>query len=104
MEQSTYDPCLLQSNNPFGIVGLQTDNTLFLADETFAEAKQIELDKAKFMAKEREQLTAEAPLKFNRGLIHLITDRITLTQERQCENLSTISSKTVTSTGSRGTT
>jgi hypothetical protein len=104
MEQSTYDPCLLQSNNPFGIVGLQTDDTLFLADKTFAEAEQIELDKAKFIAKEQEQLTAEAPLKFNGGLIHLITDGITLTQERQCENLSIISSKTATSTGSRGTT
>jgi len=38
MDQSTYDPCLLQSNEPFGIVGLQTDDTLSLADETFAEA------------------------------------------------------------------
>jgi hypothetical protein len=79
MEQLIYDLCLLQSNNPFGIVGLQTDNTLFLADKTFAEAEQIELNKTKFIAKEREQLTAEAPLKFNGGLIYLITDRITLT-------------------------
>jgi hypothetical protein len=70
---------LLQSNNPFGIVGLQTDNTLFLADKTFVEAKQIKLDKTKFMAKKQEQLTAETPLKFNRGLIHLIIDRITFT-------------------------
>jgi hypothetical protein len=77
---------------------------LFLADKTFAEAEQIKLDKAKFMAKEQEQLTAEVPLKFNRGLIHLITDKITLTQERQCKNLSTISSKTATSTSFRGTT
>jgi hypothetical protein len=52
---------------------------LFLADETFAKAEKIELDKAKFIAKEQEQLTAEAPLKFNRGLIYLITDRITFT-------------------------
>src|SRR5271168_5520653 len=43
MEQSTYDPCLLQSNEPFSIVGLQTDDTLFLADETFAVAEQNEL-------------------------------------------------------------
>jgi hypothetical protein len=52
---------------------------LFLADKTFAEAEQIKLNKAKFIAKEQEQLTAEAPLKFNKSLIHLITDRITLT-------------------------
>jgi hypothetical protein len=104
MEQSTYDPCLLQSNSPFGIVGLQTDDTLFVADEAFADAEQAELDKAKFMAKEREQLTAETPLKFNGGLIHLVADGITLTQERQCKNLSTISTKAAISTGSRGTT
>ena len=36
MDQSTYDPCLLYTNhNGFGIVGLQTDDTLILANETF---------------------------------------------------------------------
>ena len=104
MDQSTYDPCLLQSNKPFGIVGLQTDDTLFLADKTFAEAEQNELRKAKFMAKEREQLTVDTPLKFNGGLIQLVSDGITLTQERQCKNLSPISTKLATSTGSRGAT
>ena len=79
MEQLIYDPCLLQSNSPFSIVGLQTDDTLFMANEAFAEAEQTELDKAKFMAKEQEQLTAETLLKFNGGLIHLVTDGITLT-------------------------
>ena len=63
-------------------MGLQTDDTLLLADETFAEAEQNELHKAKFMAKEREQLTANTPLKFNGGLIQLVLDGITLTQER----------------------
>jgi hypothetical protein len=104
MDQSTYDPCLLQSNEPFGIVGLQTDDTLLLADETFAEAEQNELHKAKFMAKEREQLTVNTPLKFNGGLIQLASDGITLTQERQCKNLSTISVKPATSTSNRGIT
>jgi hypothetical protein len=32
-----YDSCFLQNNKPFGIIGLQTDNILFLADKTFAE-------------------------------------------------------------------
>jgi hypothetical protein len=103
MDQSTYDPCLLQSNKPFGIVGLQTDDTLFLADEIFAEVEQNELRKAKFMAKEREQLTIDTPLKFNGGLIQLVSDGITLTQERQCRNLSPISTKLATTTSSRGT-
>ena len=75
-----YDPCLLQSNEPFGIVGLQTDNTLFLVDKTFAKAKQNELHKAKFIAKEREQLTVDTLIKFNKGLIRLVLNRsITLT-------------------------
>lgn len=104
MDQSTYDPCLLQSNEPFGIVGLQTDDTLFLADDSFAEAEQQELSKAKFLAKEREQLTAATPLQFNGGLIRLVPDGITLTQERQCENLSTIGTRLATSAGSRGVT
>ena len=35
-------------------MGLQTNNTLFLADETFIEVKQNKLYKAKFIAKECE--------------------------------------------------
>ena len=58
MTQSTYDPCLLYtSTNGFGVVGLQTDDTLFLADPEFANAEEVKLQKAKFLAKEREQLT-----------------------------------------------
>jgi hypothetical protein len=94
----------LYSNKPFGIVGLQTDDTLFLADKTFADAEEDKLYKAKFMAKERERLTVAAPLKFNRAIIQLVADGITLTQEQQCANLSIIITKTAISTGSRGTT
>ena len=39
MTQSTYNLCLLYTNNNscgFRIVGLQTDDTLFLADKMFA--------------------------------------------------------------------
>ena len=35
-------------------MGLQTDNTLFLADKTFTKVEQNKLYKAKFMAKERK--------------------------------------------------
>ena len=104
MDQSTYNPCLLQSNKPFGIIGLQTDDTLFLADKTFTEIKQNELHKTKFIAKECEQLTVDTPLKFNGGLIQLVPDRITLTQKQQCKNLNPINAKLATSTGSRETT
>jgi len=44
MEQSTYDPCLLYTLlNGLGIIRLQIDNTLFLADRTFADAKETKL-------------------------------------------------------------
>ena len=69
MIQSTYDPCLLYSIEPFGLVGLQTDNTLFLGTEKFAEQEQIQLDKAGFLAKKQEQLTTINNLKFNGGII-----------------------------------
>jgi hypothetical protein len=65
----TYDPCLLYSNKPFSIVDLQTDNTLFLANKTFADAEENELYKAKFMAKKQKRLTVAALLKFNGAII-----------------------------------
>jgi len=105
MDQSTYDPCLLYSDKPFGIVSLQTNNTPFLIDDTFIEAEQSELYKAKFMAKEREQLTTDILVKFNRGLIQLAQDEsITLTQKRQCKNLSIVNTTPADSTSSRGIT
>jgi hypothetical protein len=67
--QSTYNLCLLYSNKLFGIVGLQTDNTLFFVDKTFADTKENKLYKTKFMAKKQEKLTVITPLKFNRAII-----------------------------------
>ena len=44
MEQLTYNPCLLYTLlNGLGIVRLQIDDTLFLADQTFADAEETEL-------------------------------------------------------------
>jgi len=106
MEQSTYDPCLLHysKDSQFGIVGLQTDDTLFLANTSFADAEESKLRKAQFSAKECTVLTTTTPLKFNGSLIELHDDgSISLTQERQVQNLglvyrvlrSTLSSKRI---------
>jgi hypothetical protein len=44
MEQLTYNPCLLYTqSNGFSIIGLQIDNTLFLVDQTFVDAKETKL-------------------------------------------------------------
>ena len=78
-----YDLCLLYTNcNGFGIVGLQMDNTLFLANKTFAKSKDTKLQEANFLAKEREELIQTTLIKFNRGHIKQEKDSIILTQER----------------------
>jgi Reverse transcriptase (RNA-dependent DNA polymerase) len=103
MDQSTYDPCLLFSNSPKGLVGLQTDDTLLLADDKFAQKEQDELEKARFLAKNRERLSPNRPIKFNGGIIERLDAGITLTQPDQCKNLSTINTKSpATSTSTRG--
>ena len=71
------------------------DNTLILGDAAFAKAKEEELNKAHFLAKAREQLTLEIPLKFNGKLIQLVNNAITLTQKCQCINLATINVKSL---------
>jgi hypothetical protein len=102
MEPSTYDPCLLHSMQPFGVVGLQTDDTLFVGDAEFAELEQQQLHKAKFMAKDRDTLIQEKELKFNGGIIQLTDAGITLSQQRQCEHLRSVQAESVTATSSRG--
>jgi hypothetical protein len=106
MDQLTYNTCLLYSTSDrFGLVGLQTDNTLILGDTNFAQAKQDELATAKFLAKEREQLTINTPLKFNRGVITLLEDgSISLTQEKQCNNLAPVRVTPSNSISARGIT
>ena len=66
----------------FGLVGLQTDDTLIVADDAFAEAEEKELQRAGLMARKREQLTKGHTLKFNGGYITLQPDNsIAMTQE-----------------------
>jgi hypothetical protein len=87
MNQLIYNPCLLYSNAPFGIVGLQTDNILFLEDTTFIANKEWALKEAGFLAKPYKQLTTNYSVKFNSGLIQLNNSTVALTQEQQCSNL-----------------
>lgn len=52
MKASTYGPCLLtRDEDGFGVVGLQTDDTLILADTTFAHDEEEQLAIAGFLAK-----------------------------------------------------
>jgi hypothetical protein len=82
MEQLMYDPCLLfTTGEETAIIGLQTDDTLLLADGKFADKEEKEPRKAGFLTKERETLTPRNPIKFNGGLITMKGNSLTLTQE-----------------------
>ncbi len=52
---------------------------LFLADKTFIDIKENKFYKVKFIVKEWERFTIITPLKFNRTIIQLMLDKITLT-------------------------
>jgi hypothetical protein len=67
---------LYTHKNGFGIISLQTNNTLVAANKLFACNKDKKLKKAKFLAKEREQLINTNPLKFNSSLILLVNSTI----------------------------
>ena len=78
MITSTYDPCFLITTKKevFGLVGMQTDNTLILASEEFSVLEDDELNKAKFLVKLKEALTTENLLIFNRCVLIQYKDTI----------------------------
>lgn len=58
MIQSIFDPYLLyieNGSNKFGIISLQTNNTLFSLDKTLATKKEKQLYKANLSAKKRKK-------------------------------------------------
>ncbi|KAF1360357.1 hypothetical protein EJ07DRAFT_165511 [Lizonia empirigonia] len=88
METSTYDPCLLITKptaSGFGIVSMQTDDTLGLSDDVFANKESKEL---RFSAKEKQFLTTDNPIDFNGCVkkqgekLEIATDKKTYIQQR----------------------
>ena len=76
METLTYDPCLLITKNGlFGIVGIQTNDTLILGSKEFIAQEDSELQKAKLLAKPIERLKAKTPLLFNSCTIAIADNR-----------------------------
>jgi hypothetical protein len=77
IEQSTYDPCLMITKDPkgpFGIVGLQTDDTLFVRDRQFIDLEDSALQAAGLIAKPAQTLSLGTPLVFNGCKLILRTD------------------------------
>ncbi|KAF1937111.1 hypothetical protein EJ02DRAFT_459012 [Clathrospora elynae] len=81
MSTSMYDLCLLVTNaatnaDVFGLVGMQTDNTLMLGTATFSSLEEKKLEKAQFESKPKTVLMPDTQLYFN-GCT-LTTDKATL--------------------------
>jgi hypothetical protein len=93
MRTSTYDPCLLmteEGQEVFGLTGLQTDDTITIATANFARREQEELNIAQFRAKPKTILSEENPIEFNRGKVSIARGNITLMQKGQTAHLRTI--------------
>jgi hypothetical protein len=95
MVTSTYNPCLLiTTEKPFGVVSMQTDDTLFLGSEEFAAREDNELQKANFSAKPRNELSSTSNLIFNRCILTQASDNtMTLIQKDQGKKLQLIDTK-----------
>lgn len=69
---------------------MQTDDTLFVADNEFVEREEKEIRGAKIMAKPRQSLCKETRLEFNGAGITLNENHIARTSKRQGDRLKTI--------------
>jgi hypothetical protein len=93
METSTYDPCLLvitPNSGCFGLIGMQTDNTLGLSDDAFA-AKESK--KMMFLAKNRQILAKNEPLIFNGCILTIDGSTLRLKQKDQDLKLETATNR-----------
>lgn len=96
METSTYDSCLLYTkdttnpNDDFGIVGLQTDDTLTVGSDGFLKREKEAIEKAGFIHKPIDILTPENNLNFNGSILSLKDNNITVTQRQQISNIKKI--------------
>ena len=91
IHQSIYNFCLLHidvifKNKGFEIVNLQTDNTLILTNEHFAEIEKTELHRAKLLIKLRKQLITTISIKFNGDYLKQTSvNSIFFNQKRLCQ-------------------
>jgi hypothetical protein len=92
MAMFTYDPCLLiiTTKAAFGVVGIQTDDTLILGSKEFNTIEDKELTKAKFSAKPKELLSLDTLLIFNGCILTQKEADIELRQKEQGRKLKTV--------------
>ena len=63
---------------PFGIIGMQINNIIILKDDQFLALKEDKLVKVNLMVKPKEKLSLITLLFFNRCILSLNKDSITL--------------------------
>jgi hypothetical protein len=96
MIESTFDSCLLHIEfiNHFGVIDIQTDDTLILADDEFVTLEENELTRAHLTSKKREKLNLIISIKFNDELIILANDdndkSLLLIQSKQFDQIKLI--------------
>jgi hypothetical protein len=92
-----YNPCFLITitKAAFGVVGIQTDNTLILKSKEFNTIEDDELTKAKFSAKPKELLSLETLLIFNSCILTQKEGDVAveLRQKKQGKKLKTVNFK-----------
>lgn len=98
MVTSTYDHCLLVTTQPetFGLIGLQTDDTLILATPAFADLEASKLLEAKLKAKDRDILSPSSPITFNGGTLTMEGDSVILKGKGQGEKLKLVDAESMT--------
>src|SRR6266568_8507687 len=89
---STFDPCFLiiTTGTLFRIVSMQTYNTIILGDNQFLTLKEDKLVKVNLMAKPKEKLSLITLLLFNRCILSLDKDSITLCQKGQGKKINIV--------------
>ena len=92
MNTSTYDPCLLITTRAdnFGIVGMQTDDTLTLCNDKFSIVEENELMKARFAAKPKQKLDPNSQMIFNGCTLTREGDAVILRQKEQAKKIKLI--------------
>ncbi len=105
MIESTFDSCLLHiidNQTAFEIVEMQTDDTLMLANDQFADLKENELIKVKLTFKNREKLTSFISIKFNDEVISKNDQGLLLNQSKQFDQIRLIYLSSIDLISSRG--
>ena len=86
MFTSTYDPCLLitnGSNEDFGIVGMQTEDTLIIATSKFSALETQKLEEASFRSKPKTSISSSTPLESKGCTLKMKGSELILTQKGQ---------------------